>query len=127
MATETNKRNKGKSKRKSPPIPISKIIMAYEKKAGNLSATASALGVSRQTLYDWRKEFPELKSKMEDIEESLLDFTESKLLEAIQDGNLTAIIFHLKTKGKERGYVERVENNVSVNPFEDLMMSIPDD
>lgn len=127
MATENNKRNKGRSKRESPPISIKKIITAYEKKAGNLSATATALGVSRQTLYDWQHEFPELKSQMKDVEESLLDFTESKLLEAIQSGNLTAIIFHLKTKGKERGYVERVENNVSVNPFEDLMMSIQDD
>ena len=127
MVTERNNKSKEKSKRKSPPIPIKKIILAYEKKAGNLSATATALGVSRQTLYDWRKEFPILKSKMEDVEESILDFTESKLLEAIQDGNLTAIIFHLKTKGKERGYVERIENNVSVTPFEDLMMSLPDE
>ncbi len=126
MVTERNKRN-GRRKKNQLPIPIEKILTIYEKKAANLSATAAALGVSRQTLYTWKSTYPELRDRMKDVEESLLDFTESKLLEAIQDGNLTAIIFHLKTKGKERGYVERTENNISMNPFEDLMMSLTDD
>lgn len=126
MATRRNKKIGGK-KKNQPPIDIDKILTAYEKKGGNLSATATALGTSRQSLYTWRKEFPELEDRMKDIDESLIDFSESKLMEAIQDGNLTAIIFHLKTKGKSRGYIERMENNISMTPFEDLMMSIPDE
>lgn len=35
--------------------------------------------------------------------------------------NVTAVIFHLKTQGKHRGYVERVENDVTINPFLELM------
>ena len=38
----------------------------------------------------------------------------SKLTEAINDGNLTAIIFHLKTKGKSRGYIEGQEITATV-------------
>ena len=41
--------------------------------------------------------------------ENTLDFVESKLMKAIDDGNLTAIIFFLKTRGKSRGYSERSE------------------
>ena len=64
---------------------------------------------------------------MNDVDESLIDFSESKLLEQINDGNLTAIIFHLKTKGKKRGYVEKSESDMNVTGFEDLMRSLPCD
>ena len=84
--------------------------MVYENNAANLTETAKALSVSRQSLYTWRDAFPLLNEKMTDVEEGLLDLSESKLLDAIRKGNLTAIIFHLKTKGKDRGYVERTEN-----------------
>lgn len=108
-------------------LPISKIAEAYSKKAGNISATCAALGISRPTFYKMRRESQELDSMLNDVDESLLDFSESKLLEQIQDGNLTAIIFHLKTKGKKRGYIETVEQNVNGNMFLDLMKSLPDE
>lgn len=108
-------------------IPNKKIVAAYEKKAGNLTSTAAALGVHRSTLELWRKEDEQLNVAMRDVEESLVDFSESKLMESINNGNLTAIIFHLKTKGKKRGYVESVEQNVNVNPFEQLMKELPDE
>lgn len=108
-------------------IPFEKIAEVYAKKAGNVSATCSALNIDRNTFFKWRNDYAELNQALTDIEEGLIDFSESKLLEQINDGNLTAIIFHLKTKGKNRGYVERTENDVSLNPFEDLMKRTIDD
>ena len=35
-------------------------------------------------------------------------WAEGKLLQAINQGNMTAIIFYLKTKGKHRGYVQKL-------------------
>jgi len=61
------------------------------------------------------------------VQESSIDLVEAKLLNAINDENLTAIIFYLKTKGKKRGYVEQIDQNVSSNTFEDLMKSLPED
>lgn len=107
--------------------PNDRVVAIFEKKGANMTAAATAIGIARRTLVRWREADPDLDTEMKDIEESLVDFSESQLMSAIQDGNLTAIIFHLKTKGKDRGYVERMENNVSVNPFEDLMKSLPDD
>ena len=47
------------------------------------------------------------------VPESSVDLAESKLIEAIKDGNLTAIIFFLKTQGKSRGYSERSEHDLT--------------
>jgi len=98
-------------------MPFGKIAEVYERKAGNVSATCIALNIDRNTFNSWRKEYPELAEKLDAIDESLIDFSESKLLEQINDGNLTAIIFHLKTKGKSRGYTESSEVNTNVNAF----------
>lgn len=108
-------------------IEDKEIIKVYEKKGCNVSATCTALNIDRTTFYNWRNKSKKLDDKLKEVEESLVDFTESKLLEKIAEGDMTAIIFHLKTKGKKRGYIERVENNISLTPFEDLMMSLPDE
>lgn len=49
------------------------------------------------------------KKEVDDIQNIALDFAESQLHKQIQDGNTTATIFLLKTKGKKRGYIERQE------------------
>lgn len=103
------------------------IVVTFAKKGCNVSATCSALNINRSTFYEWRNKDPKLDLMLSDESESIIDFTESKLIEKIQEGDITAIIFMLKTRGKSRGYVERIENNVSVTPFEDLMRSLPDD
>jgi hypothetical protein len=45
-----------------------------------------------------------------DQTESLIDFAETALLNSIRKGSDTATIFFLKTKGKDRGYIERQEH-----------------
>lgn len=107
-------------------IPFDKIATVYSKKAGNISATCTALGIDRNTFTAWREKYPKLNQLLSEVDESLIDFSESKLLESINEGNLTAIIFHLKTKGKNRGYIEQVDSNIKMNPFEELMRELPD-
>lgn len=107
-------------------IEDEEIIKVYEKKGCNVSATCTALNIDRSTFYNWRNRSQKLDEKLKEVEDSLVDFTESKLLEKIAEGDMTAIIFHLKTKGKKRGYIERVEQDVTLSPFEDLMKSLPD-
>ena len=45
-----------------------------------------------------------------DEREGLKDFAEGKLMQQIDGGNITAIIFYLKTQAKDRGYIEKVEH-----------------
>lgn len=103
------------------------IISVYEKKGCNVTATCKALGINRTTFYNWRKRSEKLDAMLEEVEESIIDYAESKLVEHIQEGDTTCLIFFLKTKGKKRGYVEKVEQDVTVNPFLELMQAATSD
>ncbi len=113
--------------KKNKSIDLNKVVEIYEKKGCNVSATCAALGIERRTFYNWKNSEPSFAEAIADADESIIDFCESKLIEQINNGNLTAIIFMLKTKGKKRGYIETVENQLTLNPFEELMKSLPDE
>jgi len=82
------------------------IIDALKSSGGFVSHAAEKLNCSPATIYNYMQRYPSIKAAKEDIETKTLDFAESKLLQAIAEGNMTAIIFFLKCKGKKRGYVE---------------------
>ena len=85
------------------------VIDAIQKYNGNISAVARAFGVSRAAIYDYINKKPELKKMIQDERDAMVDSAESELYKLIKRGNLTALIFYLKTQGKQRGYVERNE------------------
>jgi hypothetical protein len=89
---------------------LSKLIEALDSSSGNITYACKAAGISRNSYYLWLKNNPQFKEKVDDINEGAVDFAESKLKEHIANGDTTCLIFFLKTKGRARGYVERVEN-----------------
>lgn len=88
------------------------MIAALEKNIGVVTPAAIAAGIDRSTHYEWLKTDPDYKHAVETLDNLSLDFSESKLYKNIAAGDTTAIIFHLKTKGKKRGYIERVQFGV---------------
>ena len=86
---------------------------------GLVTSTAKRLGCAPKTVYRYIERFPALKHVLTEARESSVDLAESKLIEAIKNGNLTAIIFFLKTQGKSRGYTERSEPGLTTDdePF----------
>mgnify|MGYP003151902927 FL=1 len=85
------------------------ILEALEKSLGIVTTACKSVGIGRTTFYGWLKEEEDFKKKVEDISNIALDYAESQLHKQIGDGNSSATIFYLKTKGKNRGYVERSE------------------
>jgi hypothetical protein len=85
------------------------VLEALEKSLGVVTTACKQAGVGRTQFYAWLKEDAEFKQSVEDIGEIALDFAESQLHKQIGEGNSTATIFYLKTKGKNRGYIERQE------------------
>ena len=95
------------------------MLNALERSLGIVTSACKALGLSRQTHYNWMKDDPEYKSAVESIEDMAIDFAESQLHQQIQNGEVSSTIFFLKTKGKKRGYVERQEiTGADGNPFQ---------
>lgn len=85
------------------------LIECLEKTLGIVTQACKMANVGRTTFYNYYNSDEEFKKKVDDIESITLDFVESQLHKQIKDGNTTATIFYLKTKGKQRGYVERQE------------------
>ena len=81
---------------------------------GIVSFACQQVGITRSCYYKWRENDPKFREKADEIEEETIDHVESKLYNAIDKGDLTAIIFYLKTKGKKRGSVEKAEQSISV-------------
>jgi hypothetical protein len=89
------------------------MLDALEKSLGVVTSACKTVGVGRTTHYLWLQEDAEYKAAVEELSDVAIDFAESQLHKQIKDGNSTATIFFLKTKGKKRGYVERQEVDVS--------------
>ena len=108
------------------------MLQALTNSLGNVTEAAAAIGMSRETHYAWLKDDPEYNAAVVSLKNVALDFAESqlkKLMEGAErqalthDGdvvtikdapNTSAVIFYLKTQGKQRGYIERQELSTEI-------------
>ncbi len=112
--------NKNTENRDSEVTKVTKLtkkelfLQGLELNLGNISAACTQANISRQTYYRWIEDesFSEL---CDNIKEGLIDLAENQLLNKINKGDITAIIFFLKCKGKKRGYTEKQELQISKN------------
>lgn len=102
-------------KRTQPFLKIKQIESALRKTHGLIAHAAEILNVSRPAIHDRIKRSPQLQAVMAEIEERLIDQSENVVYHHMSNKNLTAAIFHLKTKGKNRGWVEKHQNEISGN------------
>lgn len=96
MATKTN-------------ILKKNLLEALEQSLGVVTTACKIVGCNRSTFYDYYNKDEDFKKSVDELQNMTLDFVESQLHKQIKDGNTTATIFYLKTKGKKRGFVERQE------------------
>jgi hypothetical protein len=89
------------------------MLEALERSLGIVTSACTAVGIHRSTHYEWMKQDKEYARSVKAIDSRTLDFAESHLHKLIKEGNPAATIFFLKTKGKQRGYVERQEIEVA--------------
>ena len=85
------------------------MISALEKSLGVVTDACKKAKINRKTHYEWIKEDPKYAAEVEALQDLAIDFVESQLFRNIRSGKEASSIFFLKTRGKERGYVERQE------------------
>ena len=93
------------------------FLKALKNNLGHITNACKSANIHRQTYYGWIDKDEEFIQQCDNVEESLLDLAESKLLENINNNDNACIIFYLKTKGKNRGYIEKQEIEVT-KPFD---------
>ena len=88
------------------------VIEQLERSHGNIAHAAGKLNTSRATLHKYVNEHATVAAALADIREATKDNAETMLYDRMRTSD-TLLIFYLKTQAKDRGYVERVQNEVS--------------
>jgi hypothetical protein len=92
---------------------IEQFLKAIENSGGYVSLISDRVGCHISTLYEWKDKHPEIQKAIDSEKIKQVDFAEGKLQSLIKKENPTAIIFYLKTQGRDRGYVERQDIDIT--------------
>lgn len=94
------------------------FIEALKESKGIIVKACQALSIDRQTYYNWRDADPDFKAACEEVTEVTLDVLESVVLNIAMAGQqerdqLNAAQFLLRSKGKHRGFSDKIETQIS--------------
>ena len=116
------------------------FLKALRAENGNVKRACDVASIPRRTVYDWKVKDQSFADEVSNVGEEIKDFAETQLLTAMrgipdmskdEKGNevqvgwkvkpdTTAIIFFLKTKAKDRGYIEVIQKEEKhVDEFSD--------
>ena len=102
----------------------SQIIEALDQHKGMVYLAAKALGCSYQTIYNYAKRHPTVQEAIDRNRGQVLDTAELSLYNAILREEHWAITFALRTIGKDRGYTEKTEQEITGKDGGDLRLVI---
>ncbi len=88
------------------------IVKAVRGSGGFVTEIARRIGCTRATIYKYKRQYKAIADAIFEEKEHLLDTAESELLKKIKSGNMTGIIFYLKTQGYKRGYGDRTKLDI---------------
>lgn len=89
---------------------------------GNAETAAQMMGVSARTMWRYMEQSDTVRQAAKDGRMRLVSVAQNALHGKILDGDIAAIIFTLKTLGKELGYSERHEVGVHISAELTMLM-----
>jgi hypothetical protein len=85
------------------------VIAALRETKGMVYLAAKKLGCDHKTVSNYAKRHPTVQAAIDDERGHFVDTAELALERAVLSGEGWAVCFALKTLGKSRGYVERLQ------------------
>ena len=107
-------------KPRNPELHKKLLLEALIKNNGLVGPSCQEVGLNPKTYYQYLKTDPEFKKSVQQINEAVIDWVESKLFEKIREGSEKSIMFFMRHKGRHRGYSETLDISVA-----DFRMKIP--
>ena len=92
-----------------PHYSAQQFIEAIPGTGGIVTAIARKVGCTWDTAKKYIENYATIQRAYQDECESILDLAEAKVISAIKGGDSQMIRYYLSTKGKRRGYSEKVE------------------
>ena len=102
------------------------MIDALTEHYGIVTDACQKVGIARKTHYEWYKLDSEYKQQVDDIQETALDFVETKLFKNIKDGKEASIFYYLNNRGGSRGY-NRNNMNPELEHKKTIVINFPKD
>ena len=98
------------------------LIKAIKGSAGIISTIAKKLDCTWVTANTYCQKYEETKAALADENEAVLDLSETTVLQSIKGGDVQAAKWLLSTKGKKRGWGEKieVEGNMNITIIDDV-------
>lgn len=86
------------------------ILKAIEGSFGTISVVAKRLNCNWNTADTYIHKWPETCQALKDENERLVDAAEMVVIKSLEEGDVQTAKYILSTKGKKRGYTEKVEH-----------------
>ena len=102
------------------------LLQSLTKSKGMISTACKLSNISRSQFYNYFNADADFREQVREIKEIAIDAVEAKLLDKVDEGDTTAIIFYLKTIGRKRGYSEKqtLADVFQSLPFSDIDVSM---
>jgi hypothetical protein len=85
------------------------VIAALKATKGTVYFAARLLGCDADTIQNYCKRFPTVMAAKKEHQAELVDLARLKLWDAVERGDMWAVLFTLRTLGKDQGFSERYE------------------
>jgi len=89
------------------------FIAAIPGTGGIITKIAEKVGCAWHTAKKYIEAYATVKEAYDDECERVVDKAESQVVKAIEDGDMITVRWYLSTKGKDRGYVERRQAEIT--------------